>query len=292
MPKKGLGKGLGTLFDTDEPPELDSETSGKEVVQTKLSLIEPNRDQPRKSFDPEKLDALAKSIAEYGLIQPITIAPQDNGRYLIVAGERRWRAAKKAGLVTVPTMIKHYTKKEIAEIALIENLQREDLNPIEEALGYKSLIQDFSLTQEAVSEKIGKSRSAIANSLRLLTLGEDMQKLLIDGKLTGGHARALLSLEDEALRSTVAEKIIQEGLNVRQTEALVRQLAKAKSKPEKKPVDDDAYAIELERIQNRLSSGLGTKVKISHNKKRGKIEIEYYGNEDLERILSMIRLAE
>lgn len=288
MARKGLGKGLGTLFDSGGIADIEADASGAEVSEIKLSLIEPNRNQPRKSFDPEKIDALAKSISEHGLIQPIIISPIEGGRYRIVAGERRWRAAKKAGLSTVPTVIREYSDEETAQIALIENLQREDLNPIEEALGYRTLINDFSLTQEAVSEKIGKSRSAVANSLRLLSLGDDIQKLLIDGRLTGGHARALLSVEDEELRNELTQKIIDEGLNVRQAEALAKKLGK--NRPKRKKAEDDAYSIELERLQDRLSSGLGTKVKISHNKNRGKIEIEYYGNDDLERILSMFNV--
>lgn len=285
MAKKGLGKGLGTLFESDEAPDLSSEQQ-QEASETKINLIEPNKNQPRKSFDPEKIEALAKSIAENGLIQPIVIAPQSNGRYKIVAGERRWRAAKKAGLKTVPTIIREYTEEQIAEIALIENLQREDLNPIEEALGYKALIEDYSLTQEAVSQKVGKSRSAVANSMRLLALSDEIQKLLIDGSLTGGHARALLAVEDEASRKLLAEIIIRDGLNVRQAEAMAKQLNKPKKKqPSPK---NDAYTAEIQHLQEQLSSDFGTKVKISHGNKRGKIEIEYYGNEDLDRILGII----
>lgn len=290
MAKKGLGKGLESLFENDSMPALSEDTEKQETTEIKLSMIEPNPNQPRNYFDPEALEALAESIAEHGLIQPITITPQKNGRYMIVAGERRWRAAKKAGLTSIPALIKELTDEEIAKIALIENLQREDLNPIEEALGYKSLIDDYSLTQEAVSKIIGKSRSAVANSLRLLVLDDDIQKLLIDGSLTGGHARALLSVENENERKLFAKRIIEEGLNVRQAEALAKQLNKPKKKKSKPAVD--AYSIELDRLQERLSSGLGTKVKISHTQKRGKIEIEYYGNEDLERILNLINMGE
>lgn len=290
MAKKGLGKGLESLFENDSMPALSEDTEKQETTEIKLSMIEPNPNQPRNYFDPESLEALAQSIAEHGLIQPITITPQKNGRYMIVAGERRWRAAKKAGLTSIPALIKELTDEEIAKIALIENLQREDLNPIEEALGYKSLIDDYSLTQEAVSKIIGKSRSAVANSLRLLVLDDDIQKLLIDGSLTGGHARALLSVENENERKLFAKRIIEEGLNVRQAEALAKQLNKPKKKKSKPAVD--AYSIELDRLQERLSSGLGTKVKISHTQKRGKIEIEYYGNEDLERILNLINMGE
>lgn len=290
MAKKGLGKGLESLFENDSMPALSEDTEKQETTEIKLSMIEPNPNQPRNYFDPEALEALAQSIAEHGLIQPITITPQKNGRYMIVAGERRWRAAKKAGLTSIPALIKELTDEEIAKIALIENLQREDLNPIEEALGYKSLIDDYSLTQETVSKIIGKSRSAVANSLRLLVLDDDIQELLIDGSLTGGHARALLSVENENERKLFAKRIIEEGLNVRQAEALAKQLNKPKKKKSKPAVD--AYSIELDRLQERLSSGLGTKVKISHTQKRGKIEIEYYGNEDLERILNLINMGE
>lgn len=284
MAKKGLGKGLGTLFESDSVPEIIEES--KDISETKINLIEPNKNQPRKSFDPEKIEALSQSILENGLIQPIVITPQGNGRYKIVAGERRWRAAKKAGLKTVPTVIKDYTEEQIAEIALVENLQREDLNPIEEAIGYKTLIEEYSLTQELVSQKVGKSRSAVANSMRLLALNKDLQKLLINGDLTGGHARALLAVEDEKSRELLADIIIKEGLNVRQAESMAKQLNKPRSKPP--APKNDAVAVEIQSLQERLSSDFGTKVKISHGKKRGKIEIEYYGNDDLDRILSII----
>ena len=290
MAKKGLGKGLDSLFETDSIPALSEDTKNQETTEIKLSMIEPNPNQPRNYYDPDALETLAESIAEHGLIQPITITPRNNGRYMIVAGERRWRAAKKAGLTSIPALIKELSDEEIAKLALIENLQREDLNPIEEALGYKSLIDDYSLTQEAVSKIIGKSRSAVANSLRLLVLDDDIQKLLIDGSLTGGHARALLAVENRKDREILAKRIIEEELNVRQAEALAKQLNKPK-KQQSKPVAD-AYSIELDRLQERLASGLGTKVKISHTKKRGKIEIEYYGNEDLERILNLINMGE
>lgn len=285
MAKKGLGKGLGSLFENSSADV--SNPDQENVTEIRLSLIEPNTDQPRKNFDPEKIEALAQSILEHGLIQPIIIAPQNNGRYKIVAGERRWRAAKKAKLETVPTVIKNYTEEEIAQIALIENLQREDLNPIEEALGYSTLLEKFSLTQEEISKRIGKSRSAVANSLRLLSLDENIQSMLISGSISGGHARALLSVDNPILRTELAQKIIAEGLNVRQTENLAKNLGKSK-KSRPKTTSDDAYSVEIENLQQRLCSGLGTKVKIFHSPKRGKIEIEYYGNDDLERILAMI----
>lgn len=290
MLKKGLGKGLDMLFESapqEDEAAAESSVSPQDVSETQLTLIEPNRNQPRRSFDPEKIDELAQSIREHGLIQPIIITPAQNGRYTIVAGERRWRAAKKAGLKTVPTVIREYSPEETAQIALIENLQREDLNPIEEAAGYRRLMDEFSLTQEAVSEKIGKSRSAVANSLRLLSLDDELQKLVSDGKISGGHARALLAVDDNDARRELADKIISGGLNVRQAETLAKKLSKPKrTKPQQQP--NDAYTAELERIGDRISSELGTKVSISETKKRGRIEIEYYGADDLERILSAL----
>jgi len=281
MTKKGLGKGLDTLF--EKKPELEFEEGISEI---KISLIEPNRNQPRKSFDPDKLKALADSIKENGMIQPITVTKTEEGRYTIVAGERRWRASKLAGLSTIPAIVKEYDDKTIAEVALIENLQREDLNPIEEALGYKELSEKYLLKQEDISRMVGKSRSAVANSMRLLLLEEEFQKRLISGEISEGHARAALSLEDYELRSFLINQIVENELNVRQAEVLAKQLQKGVTKKEKKR--PDVYDIELERIQNRLSSNLGTKVTISHGAKKGKIEIEYYGNEDLERLLNII----
>lgn len=289
MAKKGLGKGLGSLFDEHNIIDdiITQETSSDNgITQIKLSLIEPNKNQPRKSFDEDKIEILASSIKENGLIQPIIITPSKNGMYKIVAGERRWRASKKAGLKEIPAVIRDYSDEQVAQIALIENLQREDLNPIEEALGYKTLLEEFNLTQELISQRIGKSRSAIANSMRLLSLEEQIQKLLIAGDISSGHARAILSVEDNELRLALSKRIIEDNLNVRQAESLAKQLQK--KPPSKKPVKKSAYDIELESIQNNLSSNLGTKVKISHTDKKGKIEIEYYGNEDLERILNLI----
>lgn len=283
MAKKGLGRGLTSLL-PEEEPKIE-EQSSKDVLEVRINEIEPNRKQPRKAFDDEKINALAQSIQEHGIIQPIVITPSGtSGLYTIVAGERRWRAAKKAGLTSVPAVIRSYNEEQIAEIALIENLQREDLNPIEEALGYHTLLEEFHLTQERISQQIGKSRSAIANSLRLLSLEEPIQKLLVQGEITGGHARAILSLEDSKLRIVLAKRILDENLNVRQAESLAKQLQRAPKKEKEKT----AYAIELEAIQENLSSQLGTKVKIIHGAKKGKIEIEYYGDQDLERILSQI----
>lgn len=286
MSKKGLGKGLGNLFDSGDIPDFSQTEETGNASETSINLIEPNRNQPRKSFDAEKLDALSQSIAENGVIQPITISPQKNGRYIIVAGERRWRAAKKAGLKTIPAVVKEYTEEQIAAIALIENLQREDLNPIEEALGYKSLTEKFALTQEQIGKRVGKSRSAVTNSMRLLALDDDIQKLLIDGRLSSGHARALLAVEDEDLRRVLADEIIKNNLNVRQAEEMSKKLNNPRKKPPSR--NNEAYQAEINHLQEQLSSDFGTKVKILHGAKRGKIEIEYYGNEDLERILNLI----
>ena len=286
MAKRGLGKGLGTLFENDGAKIEETEQKGTSTL--KITDVEPNKKQPRKTFDKEKIEELALSIREYGLIQPIVVTPSKNGIYTIVAGERRWRAAKKAGLKEVPVVINDYTDEEVAEIALIENLQREDLNPIEEALGYHVLLEDFNLTQEMISQKIGKSRSAIANSLRLLSLDDDIKKLLISGEISSGHARAVLSLESSELRLALTKRIIEDNLNVRQAEEIAKQLNKKKKPKKEKQIT--VTDIETENLANRISSSLGTKVKIMHTAKRGKIEIEYYGNDDLDRILSLLNL--
>ena len=291
MAKKGLGKGLNFLFNEEDIEEVTSEitkSSEGDIKKVRMSLIEPNKKQPRRHFDEEKITVLADSIKEHGLIQPIIITPSDNNMYKIVAGERRWRAAKKANLKEIPAVIRKYSEEQVAEIALIENLQRENLNPIEEAIGYNLLMDEFNLTQELISQRVGKSRSAIANSLRLLSLEDEIQKMLILGTLTSGHARAILSLDDKELRIALSKRIIEDNLNVRQAEALAKQLQK--KKPQKKESEKTAYDIEIEKIQNTLSSAMGTKVRINHTAKKGKIEIEYYGNEDLERVLGFFNI--
>ncbi len=279
--KMGLGKGIDSLFsqETSVYPEGS-------IVELNITQVEPNANQPRKTFDDEKLEVLAESIRQHGLIQPIIVTKPVNDRYTIVAGERRWRAAKRAGLTKISAVIKDYNKKTVTEVALIENLQREDLNPIEEALGYKDLIEEHHLTQEEISGIIGKSRSAIANSMRLLSLEPELQQHLISGEISEGHARAALSLEGFVLREFFINRIIEDGLNVRQAEKLAKELQK-EPKPQKVK-ETTAYDIELKRIQSNLESQLGTKVKITNGNKKGKIEIEYYGNEDLERILNLL----
>ena len=282
--KKGLGRGISSLL-PDEPLAAN-ETSSPTML--KITDIEPNKEQPRKDFDKEKLSSLADSIKEYGLIQPLVVSEKSNGRYVIVAGERRWRAAKAAGLKEIPVTIKEYTKEEIAEIALIENLQREDLNPIEEALGYQSLLDDYNLTQEAVSKKLGKSRSAVANSLRLLSLDDEIKKLISAGKISSGHARAVLSLPTKEKRLLLAEKIIAEDLSVRRAEALAKILQKEPVQKEKKDSSPTQYDLEMSKICERLSSKFGTKVTMSKGKNKRKIEIEYYNDKDLERIIDLL----
>lgn len=282
MAKSKLGRGLGSFF--DEEPEVKK---GDLVEILRITQVEPNRNQPRHTFNNEKIEELSDSIREHGVIQPIIVV-KNNDMYKIVAGERRWRAAKMAGLKEIPAVVRNYSEFEIAQIALIENLQRENLNPIEEAIGYQTLINKFSMTQEDVSIKIGKSRSAIANSIRLLSLDEPIRESLISGDISSGHARALLSLDNPELRLALLENIISKGLNVRQTEALAKQLQEAKPRKVRKAPVNEQLKAQLEELENRLSSYLGTKVTLVHDKKKGKIEIEYYGNEDLDRILSLI----
>lgn len=278
MAKKGLGKGLDALF-ADE-----SDKSG--VQEVKITDVMPNKNQPRKSFDEEKLEALSDSIKEHGVIQPI-IVTQTGDLYTIVAGERRWRAAKKAGIKKIPVIVRDYDDLAVREIALIENLQREDLNPIEEAMGYRALMDEYNFTQEEISVKLGKSRSAIANSVRLLTLDDFAKDKLTKGEITEGHARCALSVPAGVVREFFINRIIEEELNVRQAEKLAKDLANPKEP--KKEKTDSVYKIEMDRISRSLEQFLGTKVKLSGNSKKGKIEIEYYGNADLERLLDIIK---
>lgn len=277
MAKKGLGKGLDALFQDEEK---------KSVTEVKITEVMPNKNQPRKAFDEEKLQALADSITEHGLIQPIVVTKKDEG-YVIVAGERRWRAAKKAGIKKIPVIVRDYNDLAVKEVALIENLQREDLNPIEEAMGYRSLMDEYNLTQEEISVRLGKSRSAIANSVRLLTLDEYTTAKLVSGEISEGHARCALSVPAGVVREFFVNRIIDDGLNVRQAELLAKDLTKTPVQKQKKQ-EPIAYKIELEKITKSLAEYLGTKVKLSGNSKKGKIEIEYYGNADLERLLELI----
>ncbi len=294
--KKGLGRGIDALFGDVEPisvvqPKTAEEKTadGQGVLRLKIRDIEPNPDQPRKVFDKEKLQALADSISEHGLIQPVLVKKTDNGMHIIIAGERRWRAAKLAGLTEIPCILGEYSEREIMELALIENLQREDLNPIEEAEGYRRLMEVFALTQEEVAKRVGKSRSAVANSVRLVNLSDKLKAMVSSGELSQGHARALLPLEKEADRLALAEKIIKEDLNVRQVENAVSAILKAKGeKPVRKPADKNIENY-FKNLAEDLSSRLETKVSIKYGKKRGKIEIEYYNTADLENILKKIK---
>lgn len=280
--KRVLGQGLDALFArTDINEEKTSPDEKGEVRIIKTSLVEPRKDQPRKNFDREQLQALANSISEHGIIQPIIVVEGENGYYSIIAGERRWRAAKLAGLTQIPAIVRTYDEMQIAEVALIENLQREDLNPIEEALGYKTLMERFSMTQDKVSERVGKSRSNVANMLRLLSLEDEIKDMLSQNRLSMGHARALLSLPAGIKRVQAAEKIVSEGLNVRQVEALGKELSvpAKKTRTPKESVYPD--------VERTLSEKYGTKVRIKGNRK-GKIEIEFYSVADLTRIVDIL----
>ncbi len=292
MAARGLGKGLDSMIpkavQEDKIVEKEIEKGGEKAKETivKLSSIEPNRDQPRQNFEKEALEELASSIKQHGVISPILVQDKktQNGTYTIIAGERRWRAARMAGLTEVPVIIRNYTKQQIAEISLIENLQRKDLNPIEEAVAYKKLMTDFKLKQEEVAERVSKSRSAVTNSMRLLKLSEKVQKLVIDGSLSEGHARTLLSVEDVEKQDALALKIVNEKLSVRDVEKLVKNIDKpAKEKTVKNQELDVFYA----DIAEKLKQILGTKVQISgKGDGSGKIEIEFYSNDELDRIIA------
>lgn len=278
MSPKGLGRGLSALLgDTPDQPE-----SG---VMLRLSSIEPNPDQPRKNFDPKPLQELADSIRENGLIQPLVVRPIQDGRYMLIAGERRWRACRMAGLQEAPAVILEADDLRAAQLTLIENLQREDLNPLEAAKGYDALITHFGLTQEEAAKKIGCSRSAVANTLRLLSLDAYCLDLLSANKLSAGHARTLLSVEDETLRRQAADLCVEKELSVRELEALVKKLAKAPPPETKEEGIRVDYPAELSR---RLSQSLGRKITVRAGAKKGKIEIEYYGNDDLDDLVVLL----
>ncbi|SKA91483.1 chromosome segregation DNA-binding protein [Clostridium sp. USBA 49] len=280
MSKKfGLGKGLGALI-----PEDDILEGKNTITNIEMNLIKANEDQPRKNFDEEKIEQLAESIKEHGVVQPIVLK-RDNDTYIIVAGERRWRAAKSIGLKEIPAIVMDLTDKQVLEISLIENIQREDLNPIEEALAYKKLIEEFNLTQEELSKRIGKSRTAVTNILRLLNLDERVQEYIIDGVITEGHGRALLSVTDKDTQFIIAQTIIDEGLNVRDTEKLIKNLGK-----EKKNSNKEKENIYHSDIRSKLETYFGTKVSLVNKKNKGKIEIEFYSEEDLQRILDILNI--
>ena len=278
----GLGRGLNALLGD---PDLQPQSEGS--VTLPISQVEPGLNQPRKRFDPEALADLAESIRVHGIIQPLTVRRLASGYYQIIAGERRWRAAKEAGLTEVPAVIIEADDRKVMELGLIENLQREDLNPAEEARGYQSLMEDYGLTQEQVAQRMGKSRPAVANTLRLLALPDDLMKLVEEGQLSAGHARTILGAPTPSLQRQAAKRVVEEQLSVRQTEALVKALQKEKrTKPAPDGADLSLYLGELEK---NLSGRLGRKVKIAHRGKKGRIELEYYDSQDLESLLALLQ---
>lgn len=289
---KGLGKGLGSLIGDMEGisgqplvKEITNEEA-KTARMIRLREIEPNRHQPRKTFDEEELNELADSIRTYGVITPLIVVKEDK-HYMIIAGERRWRAAKLAGLKEVPAVVREYTERQIAEIALVENIQRSDLNPIEEASAYDKLMNDYGMTQEELSERIARSRSTIANALRLLRLPEDVREMVADGRLSPGHAKALLGLDNTAKLSETAQIVFLQDLSVRETEALVRKENTVRKAKTPKILGNQA---EYDKTEEELSEILKTKVSINRKRENaGKIEISYFSLEDLERILEHIR---
>lgn len=300
--KKGLGRGIGTLIPTDtQTNNSNTKVQTKEVIKEvikevevikpmeqtlKISDIEPNKDQPRKQFDEDSLQELADSIKQYGVIQPLIVTKKDD-YYELIAGERRWRAARLAGMKEVPVIIKEYTEQEIVEIALIENIQRENLNPIEEARAYKRLLEEFNLKQDEVAERVSKSRTAVTNSLRLLKLTDKVQQMLIEDMLSTGHARTLIPIEDPELQYDIACRIFDEKLSVRETEKLIKKLSSEETAKEVAATVD--YNFIYEDIENRLKHILGSKINIKpKSNDKGKIEIEYFSKDELERITEML----
>ena len=274
----GLGSGLGSLF------EQNAADPASGVQSVRISEIEQNRSQPRKRFDDEALTELAESIQAHGMLQPIVVRPIGERRYQIVAGERRWRAAKRIGLSEVPVIIRELSDHEASQIALIENLQRENLNPIEEALGYQALMQQFGMTQEEVAKTVGRSRSSVANSLRLLNLPVLVQDYLEKGKITAGHAKALAGIKDEALLIRCAQRAAEDNITVREIEALVQK--QTAEKPAEKPKTPDQ--IYYEEMEISLGSHLGRKVKVSGSKKKGTLTLEFYNKEDLQALCQLL----
>ncbi len=278
----GLGRGLNALLgDPDLQPQ------GEGSVSLPISQVEPGLNQPRKRFEAEALADLADSIRIHGIIQPLTVRRLASGYYQIIAGERRWRAAKEAGLAEVPAIIIEADDRKVMELGLIENLQREDLNPAEEARGYQSLMEDYGLTQEQVAQRMGKSRPAVANTLRLLSLPDDLMQLVEEGQLSAGHARAILGAPSAELQRQAAKRVVEEQLSVRQTEALVKALQKEKREKQKAAGED--LSLYLGELEKELSGRLGRKVKISHRGKKGRIELEYYNSQDLEGLLTLLQ---
>lgn len=289
---RGLGKGLDAMIpkslqeDKVVEQEVKKNKDGSKETIVNITMVEPNRDQPRKNFNEDALEELAESIKQYGLLQPILV--QDRKTYYeIIAGERRWRAARKAGLKEVPVIIRNYTEQEIVEIALIENIQREDLNPIEEAQAYKKLLTDFNLKQDEVAERVSKSRSTVTNSMRLLKLCDEVQQMVIDDMISTGHARALLAVENPTEQYVLAQRIFDEKLSVRDVEKIVKNLGKP---AKEKPVVNKELDMFYQDLAEKLKQNLGTKVQISgKGDGSGKIEIEFYSNDDLDRLIANIK---
>lgn len=296
MAARGLGKGLDSLIPNAlGETKTKKETAAKSKTETtdgkepqtlvKITKVEPNREQPRKNFDEDALQELADSIKQFGLLQPILVQDRKD-YYEIIAGERRWRAAKLAGLKEVPVIIRNYTEQEIVEISLIENIQREDLNPIEEAQAYKRLLTEFHLKQDEVAERVSKSRAAVTNSIRLLKLNEEVQRMVVDEMISTGHARALLAVENPEEQYNLAQRIFDEKLSVRDVEKLVKNLHKP-AKPKK--VDDKTMQVIYQDIEEKLKQKLGRKVTVTSKREgSGKIEIEFYNHEDLDRLLDVL----
>lgn len=277
---KGLGKGLGALL--EDFSEVPAEKSPYQLLP--VHKVEPNPDQPRQDFDEDELQALADSIAQHGIVQPLTVRELSSGYYQIIAGERRWRAARLANLREVPAVIIEADDRKTMELALIENLQRQDLNPVEEALGYKSLMEDYGLTQEDTAKQVGKSRPAVANALRLLNLNAEVLEMVRKGDLSAGHARAVLSLKTEKLQLQAAQKIVNLGLSVRQAELLCKNMLK-----EPTPKQETFFAVDyVAECEKTLSKQLGRGVKIVNGKRKGKFELEFYGQEDLQNLLDAL----
>lgn len=284
--ESGLGRGLDALMGGG-PASLLERSEGSGVTMLPIAKVEANAAQPRKSFDPEALSDLADSIATHGILQPITVRRLQSGYYQIISGERRWRAARQAGLGEVPVLIIEADDRKVMELSLIENLQREDLNAMEESAGYRRLMEEFGLTQEECAERVGKSRSAVANALRLLNLPEPIQAMVEDGRLSAGHARALVSVADPALQQTIAEKVANDSLSVRQTEQLVKKLTAPAKEP--KAAQPDPLGVDYAAVAAKeLGDKLGRKVKIVTGKRRGRLELEYYGVDDLNDLLEAL----
>ena len=291
--RSGLGKGLDSLIPdnksskmvkkTVEAPKTPENVSGQ--IMMKINEVEPNREQPRKNFEEDALLELADSIKQFGVLQPL-IVQKKKDYYEIIAGERRWRAAKLAGVKEIPVIIKEYTDQEIVEISLIENIQREDLNPIEEALAYKKLLTEFHLKQDEVAERVSKSRTAVTNSMRLLKLSDKVQQMIVDDMISTGHARALLAIDDPEQQYILANKIFDEKLSVRETEKLVKDIKNPKKEKPKKEIQNSFV---YENLEERMKSVIGTKVHVNHKPNgKGKIEIEYYSDSELERIFELL----